>query len=836
MNTQPNDPEIPRATPGSSPDQAPTTVAEGVAGSASGNASASEAAAAAAASPVTPPSRPSRFARARKALWALLKTKRARKVLAYGAVAGAIGMAITYSWWWSCGFQGCPTAAQLQAWRPTEGGALLARDSAFVSALSPVRRVNVPISRVPQHVQAAFIAVEDRRFLTHDGVDWYGVGRAMFANLRAGGVREGASTITMQLARNVFLGNRAAERSWARKLLEWRYATLLEDALDKPQILERYLNAIYLGNGVYGVEAAGRDLFGRSVRELTLADAAMLAGLPKAPSSYSPRNDRRKALARRDVVFDVLLREQVAEPAAIRAARKAPFKLARREFTPGRTVDSWAVEAVRVTLDSLRVAGVIPLVLNDAQLRVWTSIDRRAQLSAERAIASGAAQIDEEREWSGMSVRGARNRTQGALVAIDPYDGAIRAIVGGRRVERKGFNRALRAQRQPGSTFKPFVYAAALMQGFTPASMIDDEPVEVSTGRDVWRPANYGDEYAGRITMRDALNRSANAATVRFSREVGVPRIAALAHAQGITSDLPLVPALALGAAAVTPLELTTAYAAFANGGMRVVPHLVHRVEDQFGRVLWQHQIVQGTKALAAPEAFLVTSLLQSVVDRGTGRPVRDAGIRGPVAGKTGTTNDGADVWFVGYTPTLVASVWFGADNPQPLGWNASGGRMAAPVWARFLRDGWHSPANDVPWTPPPGIESQIIDVGTGKLASDWCGPSRREYFKLGTVPTQSCEGESQGDGHWDMDDDDPPDWHERAQRIDPEILNRAMEDILRATKAGDEARAMAARVMREVQKAAAREQRRIRRELDDIARPPEPPKPPEPARQRLRR
>jgi penicillin-binding protein 1A len=429
-----------------------------------------------------------------------LRAPRIGKVLLYGVAAAIAGALITTSWWWSCGWQSCPTPQQLQAWRPTEGGTLLARDSAFVSALSPVRRVNVPLSRVPRIVTAAFIAVEDRRFREHHGVDWYGVARAMVSNVRAGGVREGASTITMQLARNVFLGNRAAERSFGRKFLEWRYAGLLEAALSKDDILERYLNAIYLGNGVYGVEAASRDLFGKSIAEVTLSEAAMLAGLPKAPSSYSPRNSRKRALARRAVVFDVLARERVADAGTIEAARRAPIKIAKREFVPTRPVDSWAVEAVRVVLDSLRSAGVIPRALNDAQLRVWTTIDRRAQLSAERAIAAGAAAIDDERRWGGFDVRG-ENRTQGALVALDPMNGAVRAIVGGRRVERKGFNRALRAQRQPGSTFKPFVYAAALQQGFTPATMVEDEPVEIDTGNDVWRPSNYGDSYSGRITL-----------------------------------------------------------------------------------------------------------------------------------------------------------------------------------------------------------------------------------------------------------------------------------------------------------------------------------------------
>ncbi len=694
----------------------------------------------------TPSSEPHSNSRVWTGILKLLSNVRRRaftlRMLVLASLVAVTWVAVMSHWWWTCGRRGCPTPAELQAWHPGEGGLLLARDSSVVGALSVVRRVNVPLSVIPRHVRNAFVAVEDRRFYLHHGIDWRGVARAAISNMKSGSVREGASTITMQLARNVFLGNRAAERSWSRKLLELRYTQLLESALSKDQILERYLNAIYLGSGVYGVEAASRDLFGKGVEGLTLAEAALLAGLPKAPSTYSPRNSMAKALWRRAVVLDVLERERFVESSELNAARHTPLLLASREFVLARAVDSWAVEAVRPVLDSLRAAAVIPVGLEDGQLRVLTTIDRRAQAAAERAIAGGAAQIDAERRAIGRAVAAAGDRTQGALVALDPENGAVRAIVGGRYIERKGFNRALRAQRQPGSAFKPFVYAAALMHGYTPASMVEDEPVVIAYGGNLWRPANHSGEYAGRITLRDALARSSNAAAVRVSDNVGVSAVAALAHAQGIASDLPLVPALALGAAAVTPLELTASYAVFANGGTRVMPHVVERVEDQFGHLLWERVAAPGARVLEESDAFLVTSLLGSVVDQGTGRSVREAGVRGPVAGKTGTTNDGADVWFVGYSPTLVAAVWFGADNPQPLGWNATGGRLAAPVWARFLQDGWHSPENDAPWLPPPGIESWQIDIGTGKLASDWCGPSRREYFKAGTQPRISCETE----------------------------------------------------------------------------------------------
>ncbi len=732
-----------------------------------------------------------------------------KRIVWFTAVVAALAFGSAGSWWYSCGFRSCPSVQQLRAWRPTEGGALLDRRGELISPLSQVKRDNVPLSRISPRVQAAFVAVEDRRFYTHHGIDWRGLGRAAVANLMALGVREGASTITMQLARNVFLSHRASERSIPRKLLEWRYAGLIESALDKPAILERYLNAIYLGNGVYGVEGASRDLFGKSARDVTWAEAAMLAGLPKAPSSYTPRRDKVRARARRDVVLDVLAREHVATPAEIAAARATDISVVGVEWQPPRRTDSWAVETVRGVLDSLRRVGAIPAGLNDGQLRVRSTFDRRAQFAAERAIASGAAQVDNERDWW-RGARTAQTQTQGALVALDPLTGAMRALVGGRRIERKGFNRAIRASRQPGSAFKPFVYAVALQYGHTPATMVDDEPISIGEGRDEWTPANFDDDYAGRVTLRDALRRSANAATVRVSQEVGIARIIAQARAMGITSPLPDVPALALGAGSVTPLELTAAYAPLGNGGTRVQPYAVEQVEDIFGRVLWSRPPAPAPRAIDAREAFLLTSMLRSVVDAGTGRAVRSAGIRGPVAGKTGTTNGGTDVWFVGYTPSLIASVWFGADEPQSLGDDASGGRLAAPVWARFIREGWHSPEKDAPWPLPSGVMSTMIDVGTGKLASDWCGPSRREWFREGTAPTTSCESEARIALL-----EEPPDWHEPPSppEIDiPEIriegLEKAMDVAIKSI--GDRrTRAAARRLVEELRRAAEQERRR---------------------------
>ena len=743
-----------------------------------------------------------RFTRARQ--WSTKRT------LALFAVFIVI-VALPATWWTTCGFDGCPSTAELRAWRPTEGGAVLDVNGQMLGPLVAVKRVNVPLARIPLVVRNAFIAVEDRRFLTHQGVDWMGVGRATLANIRALGVREGASTISMQLARNVFLVDRASERTFGRKFLEWRFAGLLENALTKDQILERYLNAIYLGNGVYGVEGASRDLFGKSVSDVTLAEAAMLAGLPKAPSAFSPRHDQVRARARRDVVLAVLEREGVAKRAAIVAAHAYDVRIVDEEWTPSRNIDSWALEMTRNVIDSLRQSHALPAGLTNANLVVHTTFDRRAQRAAERAVSHGTAQVDAARNASSGSING---NTQGAMVALDPQTGAILALVGGRQVERRGFNRALFARRQPGSAFKPFVYAAALQKGYTTATIVDDEPISIDMGKNTWTPTNFDEEYGGHITLRQALTRSANAATVRVSRDVGIPRIAGLAQQLGIHSALPLVPALALGAGEVTPLELTASYAVFGNGGQRITPHVLLRVDDVFGRVQWRAKVASNIRVLDSTDAFLVTSMLRSVVDEGTGRAVRSAGIRGPVAGKTGTTNDGADVWFVGYTPTIVAGIWFGADVPQPLGGSATGGRLAAPAWSEFLRDGWHSPARDTAWQPPSVLLQRQIDVASGTLANDGCGESRRDWFKPGTEPREQCSGETRVA----FSDGSIGDGIRNAISAVPENdINDAIDAVVQQFSHAHLSQTLARRVTESLKHAAAQQRENVRRQAQQM-------------------
>ena len=649
--------------------------------------------------------------------------------------AVALGVGTLDAWLATCGFAGCPSSREIQSFRPVEGSSIFDRSGRLMGRLAGVRRINVSLERVPPHVRRAFVATEDRRFYRHRGLDWRALARSVARNVSSFGVREGFSTITMQVASNTFTRRTVGERSLRRKLLELRLARLIEDNLDKDQILELYLNVIYLGNGTYGVEAASRDLFGKGVHELDLAEGALLAALPKGPSAYTPRRSPDRARERRNLVLALMERERFITGAQAAAAAAQPIRIAPDRWRP-ENASSYAFDAVRALVDS--VLGARALASGD--VAVYTTLDAEAQRIAERAVRNRAAAIQREsRGWYGAK----EGEVQGAMVALDPRTGDVRALVGGRQYEPGGFNRALSARRQPGSAFKPFVYAAALQAGLTPATLVDDEPVEVEQGGRIWTPANYDHEYQGRVTLRRALMRSANAATVRVSRAVGEPHVVGVARRAGIVSPLSPLPSIALGALEVTPLELVTAYAAFANGGYRVRPRLVRRIEAADGTVLWSSEVVR-TVALDARDAYQLTSMLRSVIDHGTGRIVRDLGATGPIAGKTGTTNNGADVWFLGYTPTVVAGFWFGYDSPRSITGNAAGARLAAPAWADFYVNGWKERTPAGAWRPPEGMVSRVIDAQTGELAGEWCPITQEEWFRPGTEPTWYCREHEQ--------------------------------------------------------------------------------------------
>jgi len=644
-------------------------------------------------------------------------------------LVACVGVFTFDSWLATCGFYGCPTPTEIRAFHPSEGGNVYDRNQKLLGHLENIRRVNVPVTAVPKFVRDAFVATEDRRFYDHNGLDWRGVFRAVARNFSAGGIRQGFSTITMQVAHNSFLADRYHGRSLRRKLIELRISRLLERELTKDQILEHYLNVIYLGNGVNGIQAASLDLFGKNVDKLTLPEGAVLAALPKAPSSYTPRRNPNRALQRRNLVLSLMADQGYISAAQAGSASRTPLRIAENEWRPSITSEPSALDAVRALVDS-----VFPDVLKEGDVNVYTTIDFNLQRSADKVVVRHIDQITREtQQTEGRVTDGA----QGALVALDPMTGDLRAVVPGKRTQRGGFNRAFAARRQPGSAFKPFVYAAALAAGYGPGTEVDDEPLEVAMGKEVWRPANYNNSYAGRITFARALILSANAATVNVSRAIGEQAVIAAARRNGIASPLTPVPSIALGAEGVTPVELVAAYAPFANGGVRVTPRLVTRIEAPDGTLLWSSE-TQTSPAMDAGDAYEITQMLQGVVNYGTGRAIRDYGITAPVAGKTGTTNDGADVWFVGYTPTLVAGIWFGYDTPREISTNASGGRLAAPAWAEFYQGGWREP-KAAAFAVPLGMESAMVDPQSGELATEWCPSRAKQWYKPGRAPQETC-------------------------------------------------------------------------------------------------
>ncbi|MCY7379773.1 MAG: PBP1A family penicillin-binding protein [Gemmatimonadaceae bacterium] len=684
-----------------------------------------------------------------------------RALSALGVVC--VSLVLFDVWLATCAFSGCPARSEIRAFRPGEGGRILDQNDRYLGRIAIVRRVNVPLTDIPTFVREAFLATEDRRFYEHNGLDWRGFFRAAVANVRGGGVREGFSTITMQVARNSFLVNQRG-RSLRRKLIELRLTQLIESELTKDQILELYLNVIYLGNGMNGVEAASRDLFGKRVGQLSVSEGALLAALPKGPSAYTPRDHYERGLKRRDLVISLMRETGYLTTEQAARATSTPLRIAENEWRPDTRDEPLALDAVRVFIDS-----ILPDALQDGDVTVYTTLDLAAQRAAERAVLRGTTAVTRETQYAGGRVRDA---AQGALVALDPRTGDIRALVGGRRSTR-GFNRAFAAKRQPGSAFKPFVYAAALRSGMTPATLVDDEPVEIAQGRKIWRPANYDDSYIGTITIAKALAVSSNAAAVRVSQTVGIANVIDAARRSGITSALPNFPAMALGAVEVTPLELVAAYATFANGGLRVHPRLVRRIEAADGTVLWSAEIAPPDTMMDPRDAFQLTSMLRGVVDNGTARVVRDMGVKGPVAGKTGTTNNAADVWFVGYTPSLVAGVWFGYDTPRAIAPHASGGKLAAPTWAEFYLNGWREPASSANgWRPPNGMTMRVIDPTTGLLAGEFCPVRQRQWFKPGTEPTEVCNA------HYEEEVQEDPVWPDTLDGRIPEPVQKGVEGI----------------------------------------------------------
>lgn len=663
-----------------------------------------------------------------------------------GAVgAGVLGGA----WMVICQDGRCPSIASLEAYVPRQTSKVYAADGRFITELGLERRTLVRLDQIPMHVRNAVVMTEDHRFYQHNGIDYRRIFGSVVRNVRAGRYAQGFSTITMQLARNVFSDRISREKTLLRKLKEARVARAIEQRYSKDKILELYLNQVYLGNGAYGVETAAQRYFGKSIRDVSVAEAAMLAGLLKGPERYNPRRFADRAILRRNTVLEVMRRAGGINDADASLAKAFPLQLAQR--TESGDVAPYFVEWVRHALEEH-----FGKRLYDEGLRVYTTLDVDMQAAAERSMENQLKAIEAGRhgaykhltyeEYTARSAEGGETGAgnspylQGAFVALDPRSGAVRAMVGGRDFEDSKFNRAVQALRQPGSTFKPIVYASAIHQGFSPAQIVDDSPLTMDqTTGELWTPQNYDMKFMGQMPLRKALYMSRNLAAIRTGMAVGTDAVVDMASRFGISTRIPPYPSMFIGSADVYPVEMIGAYSVFANLGLRTTPNAIVKVENAQGKVVWQPQ-TQREAVLSPEESWLMVSMMKDVVVRGSAARIWANGFHVPAGGKTGTTNDGADVWFIGYTADLVAGVWMGFDRPTKIKANAQGGELAAPAWGAFMTEVYRRKPEPPDWPRPDGVVVREIDAQTGRLATSACMANlATEFFVAGTEPTHTC-------------------------------------------------------------------------------------------------
>jgi 1A family penicillin-binding protein len=576
------------------------------------------------------------------------------------------------------------------------------------------QRQDVPFDRIATSFKDAVIAVEDHRFYLHPGIDPIGLSRAVVHNVR-GQEPQGGSTITQQLARTLFLSN---TRTYGRKFKEAALSVMLEIFLSKREILQLYMNRIYLGGGIYGVEAMSRRTFGKPASDLTLGEAALLAGVIRAPASYSPWNRLEHARARSFIVLRRMREEGKITAAQEQAARRETLRV-RPASSPLNSRHRYAKEFLRQQFRDLIGND------NPPDWKVHTTFVPEVQDAAEIAVRNGLRRL-------------ALPGLQAALVAIDPHNGSLLAIVGGSDYQTTPFNRATRSHRQPGSAFKPFVYAAALEQGLSPVSTISGlQQVAVQAPEGVWIPRDDRAKTQDTMTLREALLESSNAAAVLLQQRVGARPVIKLASDLGVPNQ-PDVPSLALGSGLVTPLDLTAAYAVFPGKGYRSQPRGLISIEDAGGDEV-EYVALNRQQVLSEQVAYQMVSMLQDVMRRGTAASLQRQGLPMEVAGKTGTTNDSRDAWFVGFSSSVVVGVWIGFDDPQTIRSDASGSRMALPIWADFMRrTAQRLPAE--PFARPPRLRTEVMCSVSYHRALDGC-PSYVEYFKPGDdIPTQLCE------------------------------------------------------------------------------------------------
>jgi len=684
---------------------------------------------------------------------------RFRVLLTIGAL-GVFGVALLVGAWFNvCGpVDSCPSIASLESYDPDQASKVYAADGRLVTDFGLQRRTVVPLEQMSPAVIAAFLSTEDRRFYQHGGIDWVRIPGSIKAVL-SGRRLQGFSTITMQLGGNLWpemidRTQRSGFLGLTRKLREMRVAMDIERRYPKQKILELYLNQINLGNGAYGVEAASLRYFGKSARQLNVAEAASLAAIPKGPTRYNPRRNPSLNVQRRNLIINLLRDQSKLSRESAEAWKAYPLALSSRSDFTG--VGDYFVEYARQLLQA-RFGGD----LYRSGLRVYTTLDLDMQQAAERALEAQLAKIESGAEYGRFRHQTFRDYLdqrdgdadeasqgpfspylQGAIVTVEVKTGYIRALVGGRDFGDSKYNRATQAERQAGSTFKPFVYAAAVRAGYRMSDIYEDSPVEVEIpDQPAWAPKNYDLKFRGPLSMREALYDSRNTVAVKVGLDVGIEAVIREAAMTGIVRRIPRVPSIFIGASEVTPLEITSAFGTFANMGVRVPPTAITRVEDANGNILWQPETKQ-TRVMEPEQAWLVLDGLRDVVRKGTAAGMMPrVGINLPAGGKTGTTNDGMDVWFIGFTPDLVTGVWMGFDKKQVIMSNAQGGRLAAPAWALMMKEVYERRRAPTPWQMPEGVVTMSIDRSTGYLATPMC-PARSvgpEFYAPGTEPTERC-------------------------------------------------------------------------------------------------
>ncbi|HWL40091.1 MAG TPA: PBP1A family penicillin-binding protein [Gemmatimonadaceae bacterium] len=617
---------------------------------------------------------------------------------------------------------------------------VLARDGSLIGEIGKEIRSNVAIRTLPRYLPQAFVAIEDHRFYQHDGVDVVGIAGALKDNIF--GERRGASTITQQLIGNMHpdIIDRT-DRSIGRKVREQAAAREMEKHYTKDQILEAYLNQIPFGRGWHGIESAARHYFGKSASKVTLAEAAALAAMPKGPALYDPLKYPDRVRQRRNIVLSLMAdhgfitRDQAAAARASRLTTAANEGMA--AYSP------WFVNVVRIQA----IRAGIPVM--QGGYRIHTTLDPVLQNAAVEALVSETAALESQPGYGHPKYRAGSGQKgaylQGMVVAMDPTSGDVRALVGGRDYSDSPFDRAIDGMRQPGSSFKPIVYAAAIADSLAPNALFADTALAIRLPNGtIYSPSNSDDEFSGHLTLREALARSRNGIAVQLGQLLGMDSVAALAKRMGIASRIAPVPSSAIGASAVQPLDLVAAYTTFANLGTPVEPRFIHRIEDARGRVVFSREVRALAPALDPRVTFVVRDMMRDVVERGTASTVRrylPASV--PVAGKTGTTNDNTDVWFIGLTPDLVAGVWLGFDKPVSIAAGAGGGSLAAPIFGRMLARYYAenpqlvtSHAADQ-WNPPIGVIMGELDRETGLIAGNDTPSDRKytEYFVEGTEP-----------------------------------------------------------------------------------------------------